>query len=149
MSEQTVGQSARTSRSDARQPAWHQVMGLSAQFLLGMAVNLIGLPSQTTGTAHTASNILLGLHILLAAALVANAVMVMRAARNGGSQQRQLARWAAALIALTFVAGVLALITKSNWWSYAMATGFITSLGLYVALLVQTASPAGHEQPGA
>lgn len=74
--------------------------------------------------------------------------MVIRAARNG-SGQRQLARWAAALITLTFVAGVLTLITKSNWWSYAMATGFITSLGLYVALLVQSASPERHEQPGA
>lgn len=148
MSEQTASHAAHTSRSYARQPAWHQIMGLSAQFLLGMAVNLIGLPSQTTGTAHTASNILLGLHILLAAALVANAVMVIRAARNG-SGQRQLARWAAALITLTFVAGVLTLITKSNWWSYAMATGFITSLGLYVALLVQSASPERHEQPGA
>jgi len=149
MSEQTASQPARTSRSDVRRPALHQIIGLSAQFLLGMAVSLIGQPSETTGTAHTASNILLSLHILLAAGLVANAVMVLRAARNGSSQQRQLARWGAIMIALTFAAGVLTLITKSNWWSYAMATGFISSLGLYVALLVQAASPPRQEQPGA
>ena len=149
MSEQTASQRARTGHSDARRPARHQIIGLSAQFLLGMAVNLIGLPSETTGTAHTVSNILLGLHILLAAALVANAVMVVRAARNGSSRQNQLARWSAALITLTFVTGLLTLITKSNWWSYAMATGFIASLGLYIALLIQAASPARAEQPGA
>jgi hypothetical protein len=49
----------------------------------------------------------------------------------------------------TFVTGVLTLITKSNWWSYGMAIGFISSLGLYVTLLVQAASPARQEQPGA
>ena len=149
MSEQTVGQPARTSRRDVRRPARHQVMGLSVQFLLGMAVSLIGQPSETTGTAHTASNLLLGLHILLAVGMVANAVMVLRAATNGSGQQRQLARSGAVLVALTFVTGVLTLITKSNWWSYGMAIGFISSLGLYVTLLVQAASPARQEQPGA
>jgi cytochrome bd-type quinol oxidase subunit 2 len=147
MSEQTASQPARGSRSDARRWARHQVIGLSLQFLLGMAVSLIGQPSQTTGTAHTASNILLGLHILVAVGLVANAVIVVRAARNGSARQRQLARWAAVLIALTFAAGVLTLITKSNWWSYGMSIGFITSLGLYVAILVQAAAPGPHEQP--
>lgn len=147
MSKQTAGQPARTSRWNVRRPAWHQVMGLSVQFLLGMAVSLIGQPSETTGTAHTASNLLLGLHVLLAAGLVANAVMVLRAATNGSGQQRQLARWGAVLIGLTFVTGVLTLITKSNWWSYGMAIGFISSLGLYVKLLARAASPAREEQP--
>jgi hypothetical protein len=121
--------------------ARHQIIGLSAQFLLGMAVSLIGMPSETTGAGHTASNLLLSLHLLIAAGLVANAIMMWRAASSGGSRRRRLARGGAVLIALTFVAGALTLITKSNWWSYAMATGFIASLGLYVALLVQPAGP--------
>ena len=79
--------------------------------------------------------------------MTGRSVMVLRAATNGSGQQRQLARWGAVLIALTFMTGVLTLITKSNWWSYGMAIGFISSLGLYVTLLVKTASPARHEQP--
>ena len=43
-----------------RRHARHQVIGLSAQFLFGMAISLIGQPSETTGAAHTASNVLLG-----------------------------------------------------------------------------------------
>ncbi|MGC1283330.1 MAG: hypothetical protein WA895_10400 [Streptosporangiaceae bacterium] len=39
----------------ARHLARHQVMGLTGTFLLGMAVNLIGLPSQTSGGAHIVS----------------------------------------------------------------------------------------------
>jgi hypothetical protein len=38
------------------------VTNLPAQFLLGMAIALIGQPSETTGAAHAASNVLLGLH---------------------------------------------------------------------------------------
>lgn len=32
--------------------------------------------------------------------------------------------------------------TKNDWWSYAMAVGFIASLVLYGALLVQAPQPA-------
>lgn len=39
-----------------------QLVGLSAQFLLGMAVNVIGQPSETTGAAHAVSTVLLRLH---------------------------------------------------------------------------------------
>ncbi len=132
----TVSEINRASRTDVRQHARHQVIGLSAQFLLGMAISLIGQPSQTTGVAHTASNVLLGLHVLVAIALIAGAAGVIRAARGGG-RQRRLAHWGAAAIVLTFGAGVTTLITKSNWWSYAMAVGFIVALLVYVSLLVQ------------
>jgi hypothetical protein len=81
MSEQTASQPARASRSDARRRARHQVIGLSLQFLPGMAVWLIGQPPQTTGTARTASSILPGLHILAAAGLVPNAAIAVPAAR--------------------------------------------------------------------
>jgi len=136
-------ETTRASRWDVRQRARRQVMGLSAQFLFGMALALIGQPSETTGAAHTAGNVLLGLHVLVAAVLVAGAVTVIRAARGSG-RQRRLARWGAGAIVLTFGAGILTLITKNDWWSYAMAVGFITSLLVYVSLLVQATSAAGR-----
>ena len=139
----TTDEITRARRRDVRQHARHQVMGLAAQFLLGMAISLIGQPSETTGAAHTASNVLLGLHVLVAVILIAGAAGVIRAARGSDRQQR-LARWGAAAIVLTFGAGVTTLITKSNWWSYAMAVGFIASLLVYVTLLVQATSTAGQ-----
>jgi hypothetical protein len=144
MSDNT-SQAARASRTDVRHLAGRQVMGLSAQFLFGMAVALIGQPSETTGAARTASNVLLGLHVLVAIALVAIAVMVIRAARASGGGARRLAHWGAVMIGLTFVAGVITTITKNGWWSYAMAVGFIASLLLYGSLLVQAQRPA--QQP--
>ena len=125
----------RARQMDVRHRARDQVVGLAAQFLFGMGIALIGQPSETTGAAHTASNVLLGLHVLLGALLVGGAGTVIRAAR-GGDRQRWLARWGAAAVVLTFGAGVTTLITKNDWWSYAMAVGFISSLLVYVTLLV-------------
>jgi len=139
----TMSESTHASRMDVRRHARHQVFGLSAQFLIGMAISLIGQPSETTGTAHTASNVLLALHVLVAVILIAGAAGVIRAAR-GSDRQRHLARWGAAAIVLTFGAGITTLITKNNWWSYAMAVGFIVSLLVYVSLLVQDTSAAGQ-----
>jgi heme A synthase len=138
----TMSEITRAGRTDVRQRALHQVIGLSAQFLLGMGIALIGQPSETTGAAHTASNVLLGLHVLVAAILVAGAARVVRA----GDRQRVLARWGAAAIVLTAGTGITTLITKNDWLSYAMAVGFITSLLVYVSLLVQATSAAGRSQ---
>jgi hypothetical protein len=42
----------------------------------------------------------------------------------------------------------MTVITKSNWWSYTMAAGFIASMLLYGSLLVRAQSPAPQpEQP--
>ena len=84
-----MNETTRTSRTDVRHLASRQVMALSAQFLIGMALALIGQPSQTTGTAHTVSEALLGLHILVAAGLIAAAAQIIRLAR--GDRQRRLA----------------------------------------------------------
>ena len=129
-------ESTRASRRDIRHHARDQVFGLSAQFLFGMAISLIGQPSETTGFSHTASNVLLTLHVLVAVALVIGAVGVVRAAR-GSDRDRRLAHWGAGAIVLTFGAGVATLITKSDWLSYTMAVGFIVSLLIYGTLLVQ------------
>jgi hypothetical protein len=52
----------------------------------------------------------------------------------------------AAAISVTTAAGVLTLLTKSNWWSYAMAAGFITALLTYGSILAQP-EPRGR-RPG-
>lgn len=144
---ETAAGPASTARKTARYLARHQVMGLTAQFVFGMALSLVGQPSETRGGAHIASDVLLGAHVLLAVGLVAGAAMVIRAA--GGGRERRLAHWGAVMIGLTFVTGVLTVVTRSNGWSYAMGIGFVASLALYVALLV-TADPAPQpQQPGA
>jgi len=134
--EKTTVQAASASRMDMRREARFQLVGLSAQFLLGMAVNLIGQPSETTGAAHAVSTVLLGLHVVVAIGLAFGAVMVIRAARGGGNRPRQLACSGAILIGLTVIAGVMTVITKNNWWSYTMAAGFIASVLLYGSLLM-------------
>ena len=139
----TMSEITRASRMDVRRAARHQVIGLSAQFLLGTAIALIGQPAETTGVAHTASNVLLGLHVLVAVVLIAGAAGVVRATGSGG-RPRRLAYLGAAAIVLTFGAGITTLITKNDWWSYAMAVGFIVSLLSYVSLLVQATSAAGR-----
>ncbi|MBO0774910.1 MAG: hypothetical protein J2P34_01240, partial [Actinobacteria bacterium] len=42
-----------------------------------------------------------------------------------------------AAIGVTVTAGILTLLTSSNWWSYAMAAGFAAALLTYASLLVQ------------
>ena len=50
--------------AEVRHLARHQVMGLTGAFLVGMAVNLLGLPSETSGGAHIASIAFLAAHLL-------------------------------------------------------------------------------------
>jgi hypothetical protein len=136
-----TSRAAGAGRKGVRSLARRQVMMLAAQFLLGMAVALIGQPSETTGAAHTASNVLLGLHVLVAIAIVALAVRTIQVARASDEGARRPAHWGAVMVGLTFVAGVITMITKNNWWSYAMAVGFIGSLLLYGSLLVRAQHP--------
>ena len=52
--------------AQVRHLARHQIMGLTAAFLLGMAANLTRLPSQTRGAAHIARIAFLAAHVLIA-----------------------------------------------------------------------------------
>jgi uncharacterized BrkB/YihY/UPF0761 family membrane protein len=120
-----------------RHLARHQVMGLTGTFLLGMAVNLIGLPSQTSGAAHIASLAFLAAHTLIAVGLAIGAVMLLRAVPSGRRTWRKQAILGAAAIGVTTAAGILTQLTNSNWWSYGMAAGFITALLTYGSILTQ------------
>jgi len=124
-----------------RHLARHQVMGLTVQFLLGMAVNLLGQPSEATGTARIASTVFLAGHVLISVAMAIGAVLTVRAAARISGRWRRQANWGAAAIAATLAAGILTVITNSNWWSYGMALGFITALLAYGSVLLKPAPP--------
>ena len=139
---------ARAGVAGARLHSRNQVMFLAVEFLLGMAVNLLGLPSEATGAAHAATIAFLAAHIVVAAGLLAGAFVVVRAAARAGSPWRRLAIWGAAAIVVTVGAGILTLITKSNWWSYAMAVGFTASLLIYGGIVVRPGAPPAARNPG-
>ncbi len=113
-----------------------QINMLTVMFLLGMAVNLIGLPSETSGIAKTATTIFLGLHALIGLGLLVGAALTIRLSA-AGTDLRRLAGIGALLIVITFVAGVLTLALDNNWWSYLMAAGFIASYLVYIGMLMQ------------
>jgi len=130
-----------------RHLARHQVMGLTSVFLLGMAVNLIGLPAETTGAAHVASIAFLAAHALIALGLVIGAVLLLRAAAHLRGRWRSQAIASATAIAVAVAAGILTLITNSGWWSYTMAVGFITALLAHASLLLPANTPAQDRLP--
>lgn len=120
-----------------RDRARGQILMLSAQFLLGMGVNLIGLPGDTSGAAKTTTQILLGLHVLISLGLLVGAGISLSLARKAGEPFVRFAWIGATGIAITVTAGILTTATKSNWWSYLMALGFMASLLLYGAVFTR------------
>ena len=119
------------------------VMMLAVEFLLGMAVNFIGLPDEATGNAKIVTGILLGLHVLVGIGLLINAIMATRASRALDGSLRNLVRAGGAGIGVTFIFGVLTVATGSDWWSYLMGVGFIGSLLLYGKILLRVRTSLG------
>jgi hypothetical protein len=115
-----AGQRRSPDPARVRHLARHQVMGLASVFLLGMAVNLTGLPAETSGAAHLASIALLAAHVLIALGIVTGTVLLLRAAARLGGWWRRQAIAGTAAIAVAVAAGILTLTAGSNWWSYAM-----------------------------
>jgi hypothetical protein len=79
--------------------------------------------------------------------LVIGSVITLRLTRSAAPQLNRLAGIGVVLIAVTFIAGVLTLWLKSDWWSYAMALGFIGSFLSYGSLYVQGNSLGSNDQP--
>ena len=95
-----------------------------------MAVNLIGLPDETTCFAHTASIILLLLHVLVAIGLIIGAILIVRLTDT--QPLRQLARAGSAAVGVAVIAGLLTMgAPGANWWSFLMAVGFIAAVLIY------------------
>ena len=122
-----------------RRDAQGLVRMLAAMFLLGMAVNLIGLPQETTGGAKVATGIFLTLHMILGIGLLVSGILALRHAGPVGGRARQLSVWGLVAVVVAIVAGVLTASTKSNWWSYLMAAAFLATAYVYVALLLALA----------
>lgn len=113
-----------------------QVTGLMVQFLLGMVIEVAGLPSRASGGAHLTSVGALVVHVLVAAGLAAGAAVIVRAAAQTPDWRQWLARAGAAAIGVSIASGILTLVTSSGWWSYAMAVGFTAALAAYGGLLI-------------
>ncbi len=126
--------------------ATRQIYMLTAEFLLGMALNLIDMSNRTTRIARTAVSIFLGLHALIAIGLVVGAAFTVRWALKIGPHPSRLAWAGLACIIITFAAGVLTTKLDSDAWSYLMAVGFIASSLVYDALLVQGTSQASSQR---
>jgi hypothetical protein len=110
---------------------------LGAVFLLGMAVNLIGLPQESSGGAKAATTTFLALHSLVGLGLLIGGITALRPAASLGGRPKQLTQIGLVVIVVTFVAGVLTAATKSNWWSYLMAAGFLAAVYIYGSLAIR------------
>jgi hypothetical protein len=114
---------------------------LAVQFLLGMAANLIGEPEGTFATV--ADTVIVILHILVAIGLIIVGVRVLLVARKASLGERA-ALWGLIVIIVTFLAGVLTMVTGNEWASYLMAVGFLVAAALYGATFFasyRTAAP--------
>jgi hypothetical protein len=114
-----------------------QLVMLLAQFLLGMGVNLIGLPSETTGGARVVTVAALVAHVAIAVGLIVGAILTVRRTARLGPELRRLSWIGLILVAITTVVGVLTMILTSNWWSYLMAVGFVALVITYGTLYVR------------
>lgn len=128
----------------ARYLARYQATGLMLQFLTGMVIYVVGLPSRVTGEAHTASIVFVLVHVLLAVSLAAGAAWIIRATAGEPDWRRWLARGGAGAIATAGAGGILTLVTSSGWWSFVMAAGFAGALVAYGGLLIPAAAVAGN-----
>lgn len=117
-----------------------QLAMLIAQFLLGMGVNLIGQPSETTGAAKAVTIAALAGHVAIAVGLVVGAILTVRRAAAAGADLRRQSWIGLALVAITVAAGVLTMTLRSNWWSYLMAVGFVALLVVYGNLYLRAKS---------
>jgi hypothetical protein len=108
---------------------------LTAQFLLGMGVNLIGEPEG--GLALASKNLLLASHIIVAIGLFIGVGLTMRLAIKQGGRILLQTRGAGAAVGLAILAGGLTMFVDSDWWSFVMAIAFIVAFVVYGLLYVR------------
>lgn len=117
--------------------AWQFAL-LIGQFVIGMAVNLIGLPSEQTGLIKTVSSVLLGLHVLTGIGIVVLSVLSLVFAGKDRVGISAMAWRAAGSVYVAFAAGVLNLVTGNDWWSFLMTAGAAGSLLFYGLLYLRS-----------
>lgn len=133
------GARAKSPRESLKSNARGQLSMLLAQFLAGIAVNLIGMPSETSGFPRIATSILLGIHILVAIGLVVGAIRAIPQCARIEPPAAGLAWWGLIAVVITFAAGVLTLAVHvgTGWFSYVMAAGATGSLIVYGLLYLR------------
>lgn len=115
-----------------------QISMLVIIFLLGMAVNLLGVPGQLMGSAKTIATVLLSLHIFLALGLLIGAIWLVLISKSASGDTKRLTWLGAIIIVLTILTGIGTIGTLNNWWSFAMSVGFIVSFLIYGKIYVKT-----------
>ena len=113
---------------------------LAAQFLLGMALNLIGAPtSQTSAGFRLAYWAILALHIFVALGLAGGAIRLWRERELAPPRQQRLITRSVYALAVAFISGILTIATPwSDLFSFLMAAGF---LGMLVNMAFLYAEP--------
>jgi hypothetical protein len=116
---------------------------MAVQFLLGMAANLIGPPSESSGWTRGVAVVVLALHALVGLSLIVVGVRVLLATRRHGAGRRPAA-WALGITVTTFLVGIGTMVTGSGGLSFLMSAGFLATAALYVrtSLLGAGAVPA-------
>jgi hypothetical protein len=114
---------------------------LAVQYLLGIGANLIGPPSEATGSGRVVASVVLGLHALVGIGVLVVAVRVWRAALAQRAAERT-AVWALVILALTFLAGIGTMLTDNGWLSFLMAVGFVAAAGLYIRTYLEAGRPS-------
>lgn len=115
---------------------------LVAIFILGMAVNLVGVPDKDASVVHNIfSGIFIALHVLTAIGILVTATQLMRLSADlQKSEVKRLARGFGA-VGIAFFAGITTMVVPSPWSeiaSFIMAVGFIAALILYGTALLRT-----------
>jgi hypothetical protein len=138
-----VASSAQPTRAGAPGQLHRRVRGqlsmLVIMFLLGMGVNLIGLPSENTGGAKVITGILLVLHILVSLGLIVGAALCLLRSGPLDNAMRNEVLIGGVLIVVAFVAGILDTSLGSAWWSFLMAVAFIGAFVVYGRIYLATA----------
>jgi hypothetical protein len=138
----TAAGPATTPGADLARPVRGQLMMLGFSFLLGLAVALIGMPSEVSGFAKVASWALLGLHVLVGIGLIAVSFQVMAAAPAGSAHRGDAVAGVVVIVATVLVGGAR-MGMDSDWLSYLMGVGFLAAFFLYGRLaLAAAAAPA-------
>jgi hypothetical protein len=104
---------------------------MAVQFLLGMAANLIGPPSENAGWARGVAVVVLALHALVGLSLIVVGVRVLLATRRHGAGRRP-ALWALGITVTTFLIGIATMVTGSGGLSFLMSAGFLATAALYI-----------------
>jgi hypothetical protein len=143
MAESALSPDTKANLTELRGRVRAQIAMLVAQFLLGMAVALIGDREETW--AKVSKDILLGLHVLVAIGLIVGVILTMRLAVHLSAKLQRTARVAALGVGVGVIGGILTLSAPwGDLWSFVMAVGFIVAFLFNGFLYLQTVSAAAR-----